>query len=85
MILGEKAILEAKGADAKDDKNQSSHGGGGGGGVISITCTKRLVEEAPTPSINTKGGEGAVPGDHGLVVLNGTFNGLLFFLRLIAF
>ena len=65
MILGDKAKLEAKGADAKED------GGGGGGGVIAISYTEGFVGEEPTASHSTKGGEGTVPGDNGMVVING--------------
>ena len=65
VILKEKALLEATGADAVKE------GGGGGGGVIAIYFTEGLVGVAPTANQSTKGGNGTVPGDNGLVVING--------------
>ena len=65
MILGDKATLEAKGADA------AKEGGGGGGGLISISYGEGFVGKEPVANENTKGGEGNVTGDNGIVVING--------------
>ena len=51
MILGDKATLEAKGADA------AREGGGGGGGLISITYGEGFVGKEPVANESTKGGE----------------------------
>lgn len=61
------AILEAKGADGV------KNGSGGGGGVIAIFFNQGLVGKKPVANESTKGGEGAVPGDNGVVVINGMF------------
>ena len=72
VILGENALLEAKGAHAqKADNDTAFEGGGGGGGVIAITFLKGFVGKKPSASENTKGGEGTVPGDNGVIVING--------------
>jgi len=65
VLLGDKATLEAKGSDAVKD------GGGGGGGVIAIRFTEGFVGREPTALESTKGGNGTVPGDNGMVVING--------------
>ena len=65
MILGDKATLETKGADA------AREGGGGGGGLISITYGEGFVGKEPVANESTKGGEGTVTGDNGIVVING--------------
>ena len=71
MILGDKAALEAKGSNAMDDAGGDGEKGGGGGGVIEISYTEGFVGEEPTANHSTKGGEGTVPGDNGMVVING--------------
>ena len=65
MILGNKATLEAKGADA------AREGGGGGGGLISISYGEGFVGKELVANESTKGGEGNVTGDNGIVVING--------------
>ena len=73
VILGDNANLEAKGADAvKSTSGSNSSRGGGGGGVIVISYKEGFVGNRPTPSKNTKGGDGTSSGDNGIVVLNGT-------------
>ena len=73
MILGDKARLEANGAAAvKATNDMESSRGGGGGGVIGIFHKEGLVGNKPTPTDNTKGGNGTRKGDNGLVVINGT-------------
>ena len=67
VILGDKAILEAKGADGVKG------GSGGGGGVIAIFFNQGFAGEKPAANQNTKGGDGAVPGDNGVVFINGMF------------
>ena len=71
MILGDKAKLQAHGADAVQNVPDNSSRGGGGGGVIAIFYEKGLVGDPPTAGVNTKGGAGTTSGDNGLVVLDG--------------
>ena len=71
VILGDKANLEAKGA------NGVKGGSGGGGGVIAIFFNQGLVGETPVANESTQGGEGAVPGDNGVVVINGMFGSMM--------
>ena len=71
VILGDKAKLEAQGADAVQSVSDNSSFGGGGGGVIAILYKEGLVGDHPTPGVDTKGGFGTTSGDNGLVVLNG--------------
>ena len=73
MILGDKANLEAKGADAvKSTSGSNSSRGGGGGGVIAIFYKEGFVGNLPSPFNDTKGGNGTSSGDNGIVVNNGT-------------
>ncbi|KAJ7382339.1 hypothetical protein OS493_035616 [Desmophyllum pertusum] len=73
VILGDNSRLEAQGADAvKATNDMESSRGGGGGGVIGIFHKEGLVGNKPTPTENTKGGNGTRKGDNGLVVINGT-------------
>ena len=72
VILGDKASLEAKGA------NGVKEGSGGGGGVIAIFFNEGLVGEKPVANQSTKGGNGSVPGDNGVVVINGLFSSRAF-------
>jgi len=66
--LSDRAVLEAKGSDGGSPG--SLGGGGGGGGVISIN-TSALIGREPNVTIATAGGRGEVPGESGVVIING--------------
>ena len=74
LILGENAILQATGS-SYDQGNTASGGGGGGGGIIALYFTEGFVGLKPLANQSTKGGDGNVPGDNGLVIINGWLNG----------
>ncbi|XP_067055563.1 uncharacterized protein [Acropora muricata] len=71
LILGENAILRATGS-SYDQGNTASGGGGGGGGIIALYFTEGFVGLKPLANQSTKGGDGNVPGDNGLVIINGS-------------
>lgn len=52
------------------------NGGGGGGGVIGIFFTEGFVGLEPAANQSTKGGDGQVPGDNGVIIINGMFGTL---------
>ncbi|XP_031572888.1 uncharacterized protein LOC116306897, partial [Actinia tenebrosa] len=68
VILGDSALLEAKGSDVAGRGNSST--GGGGGGVIVINSTNPFIGKKPVPAESTRGGQGLVPGESGVVIIN---------------
>ena len=64
MLRG--ASLEAMGSDARGNLS----GGGGGGGVIVLNAAS-IEFELPEGNIRIGGGDGAVPGQHGVLIKNG--------------
>ena len=74
MILHENAILQATGS-SYGQGNTASEGGGGGGGIIALYFTEGFVGMKPLANQSTKGGDGNIPGDNGLIIINGWLNG----------
>ena len=74
LVLGENAILQATGS-SYDQGNTAFGGGGGGGGIIALYFTEGFFGMKPLANQSTKGGDGNVPGDNGLVIINGWLNG----------
>ena len=66
LQLKSKALLEVKGSDAT--RNGSDEAGGGGGGVIFLKAGNISNPSAVT---RASGGEGTVPGDYGVVIVQG--------------
>ena len=66
LQLKSKALLEVKGSNAT--QKESDEVGGGGGGVIFLKAGNISNSSAVT---RASGGEGTVPGDYGVVIVQG--------------